>query len=113
VKAKLHHRTIYLRIATGILFVLLIGFKLVAPVFIASMSADKELVTNADEDGGEKKADSDFPYEKEFTRPSNYISNNVFWDSYIEHFTIYKGSYQSSYYQKITIPPPDSAPRNC
>ncbi|MCC8408668.1 hypothetical protein LJ707_06990 [Mucilaginibacter sp. UR6-1] len=112
-KAKLYHRAIYLRIATGMLFVLLIGFKTVLPVFIASMYADKEFATNADEDGGEKKAESAFPHEKEFTRPSNYISNNVFWDSYIEHCTIYKGSYQSSYYQKITIPPPDSAPHYC
>ncbi|WP_345329298.1 hypothetical protein [Mucilaginibacter defluvii] len=105
-KAALIHSKTYLRIAASILFILLIGFKVVAPVFIASVLADKELASNADDDS-DKKSESNSSPEKEFYPPLHQVHNIHFLDSYVEHYTFYKVVYIAKYYQKIAIPPPD------
>lgn len=79
---------------------------MVAPAFIASASADKELASNADDDS-DKKSESNASPEKEFIRPIYYTVNSALLDNYIEHCTIYKGNYKATHYQKIAIPPPD------
>ncbi|MCD8741931.1 hypothetical protein LT679_15050 [Mucilaginibacter roseus] len=105
-RAALIYSKLYLRIAAGLLFVLLIGFKVTAPVFIASASADKELASNADDDSDKKSENNSSP-EKEFIRPLYYTASSTLFNNYIEHCTIYKGNYKATYYQKIAIPPPD------
>lgn len=86
---------------------------MVSPVFIAALSYDKEMAPGTDTDDSEKKSESSSSLEKEFTRPFSQTYYNVLWHSNIKHCTAYKGSYKSSYYQKITIPPPDGVMLYC
>ncbi|MET3981452.1 hypothetical protein ABIB62_003976 [Mucilaginibacter sp. UYP25] len=108
--AALFNRYNFLRVAVSILLILFIGCKIAAPIFaVGKLSVKEALVTTQDNDSdSEKKADAK-PFEKEF---ASFYSNNtcdIVWHTYIVHLTAYNNNYRSTYYQTITIPPPDRA----
>lgn len=104
-----------LRITLVIGLVLLIIFKVMAPVFKASKVFGKE-ITMAVEPGTdktEKEADTDqYSKNKEYNSIGPYHINEMLWYTPVAHISPYSIDYKSSYYYKITIPPPDFCEHN-
>jgi hypothetical protein len=91
------------------LLIFLIGFKTVAPVFAVNKVVDKEITSSAenDDNNGEKKAENTNLLEKELANILISQPGYIIWHIDIKHQTAYYNHYQSSHYNKITIPPPD------
>ncbi|MEO7215478.1 hypothetical protein [Mucilaginibacter sp.] len=106
--AAIYNPRIYLRIATGMLLILLIGFKISAPVFLSLKIADKEN-TSVNESDSEKKTESNSPTEKEkeFTGATNYDALHLLWYTQVSHATGYQNNYKNTHFLKVTSPPPD------
>jgi hypothetical protein len=106
--AALYNKHVYLRIATGMLLIMLIGLKTAAPVFISLKQVDKEN-TSATENDGEKKAETapSFEKEKEFANMNDVMAVHLLWHTQIIHITDYQNSYQHSHFLKVASPPPD------
>jgi hypothetical protein len=107
--ATLQYKNTCLRVAIGMLLIFLIGFKTLAPLFAANKVVDKEIKSSAENDDtdGEKKAENAKPLEKELANILISQQGHIIWHNDIKHQTGYYNHYQSSYYNKITIPPPD------
>lgn len=90
------------------LLILFIGCKIATPVFLLSKLSGKEISIATEENDGEKKTGL-YPLEKEKDFASIYSNSpvHVIWHINIVHLTVYSNNYNSSYYQTITIPPPD------
>ncbi|OOQ59714.1 hypothetical protein [Mucilaginibacter pedocola] len=108
--AALYQKHIYVRIAMGMLLILLIALKAAAPVFVSLRSVGKETSSATEnDDEGEKKAEnnSSIEKEKEFTDAATLQSTHLFWYTQVIHFTGYYNNYQTTHFLKITSPPPD------
>jgi hypothetical protein len=108
--AALYNKHVYLRIATGMLLIMLIGLKMAVPAFISLKSADKENSSLIENDtDGEKKAETNpsIEKEKEFADLGNTQPAHFRWFTHIVHITYYKNNYQHSHFLKVASPPPD------
>lgn len=109
--AALYNKHFYLRVATGVLLILLIALKTAAPVFIGIKPIDKE-VSSTTENGndGEKKAEPNpsIEKEKEFTGIGTTDTAHLFWYTRVLHLTGYQNNYQTTHFLKVASPPPDS-----
>ncbi|MES2268571.1 MAG: hypothetical protein V4520_17530 [Bacteroidota bacterium] len=90
------------------LLILFIGCKMLAPVFgqVKLFAKETSAGTEDDDKDGEKKTEPN-TLEKDF---AGFYSNqpiHIIWDINVVHLTHYSNSYQSAYYNTITIPPPD------
>ncbi|MGY4539577.1 hypothetical protein ACVW0P_004012 [Mucilaginibacter sp. UYNi724] len=108
--AALFNRYNFLRVAVSIVLILFIGCKIAAPVFAAGkLSAKEASATTEENDNDGVKKNNAAPFEKEF---ASFYSNNTYdnlWHTYVVHLTAYSNNYRSTYYQTISIPPPDRA----
>ena len=104
----LFNRYTFLRVAISTLLILFIGCKIATPVFSQKKLSGKEVSIATEENNSEKKSDpNSLEKEKDF---ANIYSNSpalVMWNTNIVHLTVYSNNYNLSYYQTITIPPPD------
>ena len=109
--ANLPNKYNYLRIATAMLLALLIGCKILMPVIFSVKAATRiiSLATEQNENDGEKKSgtNTSSEKEKEFASIYSHTISHIRWYTNIIHLTAYHNNYQSSYYLKISIPPPD------
>jgi len=102
------NRYTFLRVVIGTLLILFIGCKIATPVFSQGKLSGKEISIATEENDGEKKsAPNSLEKEKDFA--SIYSNGPVYIICYtnIVHLTVYSNNYNLSYYQTITIPPPD------
>ncbi|MBD1362479.1 hypothetical protein IDJ77_01535 [Mucilaginibacter sp. ZT4R22] len=106
--AALYNKHIYLRIATGMLLIMLIGLKTAAPVFISLKQVDKEN-TSVTENDGEKKAETSpsFEKEKEFADMNRAMAVHLLWHTQIIHITGYQNNYLATHFLRVASPPPD------
>lgn len=90
--------------------ILLIGLKVIAPVFKVTRGFVKELITAAEPDTQktEKGTDTDdYAKSKEYNvTPTNTLDGQR-WYTKVICRSEYSIDYKSSYYYKITIPPPE------
>jgi len=101
-----------LRVITSVLLILFIGCKIAIPAFSHIKLSGKEILTTAEQnDSDDEKKATPNPLEKEKDFASIYSNSavNLIWHTLVAHSTAYSNNYQSSYYLKITIPPPDRA----
>lgn len=90
--------------------ILLIGFKVLAPVFKMTRMMIKELSLTAgevDTDKTEKKSDNESLDKKEYFNTTNNVLTKVFSSRQLVHNSAYSMDYISSHYYQITTPPPD------
>ena len=98
-----------LRNLTCIFLILLLGCKVILPVCINFKTVIKTFSLLPESNDGEKKAETppQLEKEKEFVDiPTAGIANHIGY-TIIVHLTAYHNNYQSSYFLKITSPPPD------
>ncbi|WP_374951762.1 hypothetical protein [Mucilaginibacter sp.] len=89
---------------------LLITVKVLLPAF--SYRSTTKVSAVADQNGendGEKKAENNgaLVKEKEIAGTSVVNAKHLRYYTSIVHITEYRNNYQSSYYSKVTAPPPD------
>ena len=103
-----HKNYHYLRIFTGILLILITGLK-VSMMTYAHIS--KSFSVMADPTGKEEKktAEKDNLQEKENSFFGSHTKKLLLhrWYSNVVHLTAYRNHYNTSYFPKIAIPPPD------
>ena len=93
----------------GIIIILIIGFKVIAPVLLHTQAITKAFITsNLDDNDDEKKPETDNRTEKDLIAISNDHINFLTSYTQINHYTAYYNNYLSSHFSTITIPPPDS-----
>jgi hypothetical protein len=108
-KTKSNSRRNYASIAVGIIIILIIGFKVIAPVLLHTQAITKTFITsNPDDNDDEKKSETHNRLDKDFTAICNDHINFVTSYTQISHYTAYYNNYLSSHFSTITIPPPDS-----
>lgn len=99
-----------LHIALAMCLILLIGFKVMAPVFksINRLIKEVNLAAESDTNKTEKSNDTDHDDKnKEYNTIHLHCADHHFWYTKVTHASKYSIDYQSSYHYKITIPPPE------
>jgi hypothetical protein len=110
--AALFNRYTFLPVAASVLLILFIGCKIAIPTFSHVKLSGKEIsITTEENDNDDGKNANPNPLEKEKDFNSIYSSCtvNLIWHTLVVHTTDYSNNNQSSYYLKITVPPPDRA----
>ncbi|MBD1391635.1 hypothetical protein [Mucilaginibacter glaciei] len=107
--AAIFNKYSYLRIASGIILILLIGYKIVSPLVSHLRATIKvsALASQSTDNNAEKKAEINNYTEKEFVNSvDNQLDHKRFYTD-IAHVTAYQNNYCSSHFSTITTPPPD------
>jgi len=103
-----HKNYTYLRVLTGVLLILITGLK-VSMMTYAHISKSFQAMTEPTAKEEKKIPEKDNLQEKENTYFDFHTKKLLLlrWYSNIVHLTAYKNHYNSSYFPKIAIPPPD------
>ena len=105
-KKPQHHFSLYLRTVTAVLLLLSIAFKVtIFAITITTNVKSEVLAATGEENSDEAKAKTNL--EKEFIISSHYYTKRIITITPIIHYTAYYINYQTCYYNRITIPPPD------
>ncbi|TWR26170.1 hypothetical protein FPZ42_11120 [Mucilaginibacter achroorhodeus] len=103
----LHDRYLLLRIALGIIIIAAISCKVVAPLALHLKPFIKEFSTGSQEDSTEKKAEQTTSEKENFFDMVKAYCSPVISGTQLVHLTAYNNNYKTSYFNSITIPPPD------
>lgn len=95
----------FLRVAACIILIMFAGCRIILPAIINAREITKTVSLAAESNDDDKSAETKL--QLAFFNTTNDHVTHPTWYHIITHFTAYSDNYQSSYYQKISIPPPD------